>query len=315
MKKSLKFGVLYLLALALAASCSESSVPTVRSNAGTAASKSGGDLLYVGITHGVLILTYPEYKHVANLPTEEEWPTVCSDAKSGKVFVPDTYQIPEYAHGGTAPIGMLKAPAGYASLLGCSINPKNGDLAVVSYQYPRNGGVLLVYAQGRAFPAIYRDSAMLEPYYSAYDPNGNLFVMGYGLKGQRSVVPIFDELPAGSASLMHVRLDAYVSYPKKVQWDGKYVTLTNGKIVSRVRISGSHGYIVNTTILNGDNEFAAGITWIEGATILAPHGGDFTRHIGAWSYPAGGNANKVFPNIIKGDKNVLSDIAISHAPH
>jgi hypothetical protein len=82
-----------------------------------------------------------------------------------------------------------------------------------------------------------------------------------------------------------------------------------------VQISGSHGYIVNTTILNGDNEFAAGITWIEGGKIIAPHGGDFTRHLGIWPYPAGGNAVTVLPNAIKGTRYVLSDVALSRAPH
>jgi hypothetical protein len=236
MSLGIRHAVLLALASRALVACGGPSAPNVPAAASTtnASSKArSGDLLYVGVTHNVLILTYPEYRHVGRLATQEEWPTVCGDPKTGDVFVPDTQQISEYAHGGTTPIAVLKAPAGYGNLLGCDHNPTNRDLAVTSYQHPLDGGQLLIYQKGKAGPQIYDDPAVLAFYYCGYDPNGDLFLMGYGLKGQRSVVPILDELPVGSASLMHIVLDAYVFYPKKVQWYGGYLTLTNGKIVAR----------------------------------------------------------------------------------
>ncbi|MGA7201587.1 MAG: hypothetical protein WBX26_07145 [Candidatus Cybelea sp.] len=95
---------------------------------------SGSDLLYVA-NHkgGVYVLTYPQGQLIGelSLPYEPMSGGICSDS-DGNIFVPDEYEILEYAHGGTQPIATLSDDGGYGYPNGCAVDPSTGNLAVTN---------------------------------------------------------------------------------------------------------------------------------------------------------------------------------------
>ncbi len=313
MEHRLSNALAYWLAAPLLAACSAPANPVnptpVSPPAETAKTK--GELLYVGVNYGVNVFTYPRIKFVASLPSDESFPAVCSDPKTGHVFVSETQGLDEYEHGGTTAIETLAVPPGYTALQGCSIDPISGDVAVVAYEGYKGGG-LLIYHHGRGNPRTYSDPTVHAYYYCSYDNRGNVFVLAYGV-GSPSVYPVFTELPKGAGSFRDLTLSGYLQYPKKVQWDGKHLALTLSGAVYQVDVSGSNAKIVGSTRMFGDNMWAAGITWIAHGTVIAGHGDAFARRLGVWPYPAGGYPLRVTPHVTA--KNVvLSDVNLSEPP-
>jgi hypothetical protein len=313
MKQRLIIAVAYLFGGSVLAACDApagSLAPAaIAAPAKTAATK--GAFLYVAVNYGVNIFTYPSVKLVASLSNDESFPRVCSDPKTGHVFVSQTAELDEYERGGTTVIGKLEAPPGYTSLQGCSIDPISGDLAVVAYDGYKGGG-LLVYPHARGTPRAYSDPTVHAYYYCSYDDSGNVFVLGYGV-GSQNVFLVFTELRNGRNAFRDLRLNEDVGFPEKIQWDGKHIAINIGAVIYRVTISGSNAKVAGFTRLLRDPMGAGGISWIAGDTVLGAYGGDFAVRLGVWPYPAGGGPTRITPPVTT-ENNLLSDINLSEPP-
>jgi hypothetical protein len=156
---------------------------------------------------------------------------------------------------------------------------------------------------------VYSDPTIHAYYYCSYDASGNLFVLGYGV-GNTYITSVLTELSKGGKALRDITLSAFIGYPQKLQWDGKYMALNEGGTIYQVHVVGSNGQIVGTTRLLGDTEPYGGTVWIAGATVLGPHGGEGGRRVGIWNYPAGGNPVRVTPRV-GGKHTIISDINLS----
>lgn len=279
-------------------------VPASRSAAGIR----NKALLYVATDYGtttVNIFTYPEGRLVGSLTSDMSFARVCSDPKTGHVFVSQNYGLDEYQRGETTKITTLAAPPGYTQLLGCSIDPLSGDVAAVTYE---SKGGLLIYPHGTGTPRVYSDPSVHAYYYCSYDDSGDIFILGYGV-GTEYITSVFSELPKGGKSFRDISMP-FVGYPQKLQWDGKDMALNEGGTIYQMQVSGSIGTIVGTTRLLGDTEPAGGTVWIAGDTVLGPYGGANARRVGTWNYPAGGDSIEVTRNV--GRRNsVISDINLS----
>jgi hypothetical protein len=255
----------------------------------------GEELLYVsdGTFGNVYAFSYPGGKLVGELTHLQTPEGVCHD-KAGNVYVviAGSATISEYAHGGSEPIKTLNDSSG--TPLGCAIDRRSGDLAVVN-QAGLSGGSgspnVVIYKRARGQPATYSDKRASALYFCAYDDAGNLFVDGASSAGGSGVLL---ELPKGQAKFAGVALDKSVNPLGGVQWDGRYLDVgdrsgSNGHAdVYRLLISSGKGKKVYATPLDGDNDLVS--FWIEGRTIV---GGDLVAgSVMYWRYPRGGSATK-----------------------
>ena len=141
----------------------------------------GSDLLYVSdtVTSNVYVFFLSKGRTVQTLTGFTDPAGECVDS-NGDVFIANTggSNILEYAHGGTAPIAVLKDP-GYFPV-GCSIDPTSGNLAVTNLSTSSSTkGDVVIYksAKGRA-RGHYTDPAFNEMVLCGYDDAGNLFLDG-----------------------------------------------------------------------------------------------------------------------------------------
>jgi hypothetical protein len=113
------------------------------------------------------------------------------------------------------------------------------------------------------------------------------------------------ELPKGSSSFEAIKINQSIGYPGSVQWDGKHVTVDDGKgspraanVIWRFAIRGTRGKYVGSTPLE-DGGFASlkPFTWIFGSRVIAINltGCAITCGYDApiYDYPAGGSATKL----------------------
>jgi hypothetical protein len=157
-----------------------------------------------------------------------------------------------------------------------------------------------------------RDPAINTYGLCGYDDHGNLFLDGVGSAN------IFAELPKGSSTFVNFVLDGKFDAFGSVQWDGKYVTLSNPSAltIDRLKISKSSLKVVGTTHVNGwHNSYSCHWpyiqTWLEGNTFLAQSSA--RADLGLWPYPQGGNAREIIGPFKSGAINIYG-IAVSLGP-
>ncbi|HEX3456358.1 MAG TPA: hypothetical protein VHR97_00240, partial [Candidatus Baltobacteraceae bacterium] len=190
----------------------------------------------------------------------------------------------EFAHGGTKRLATLKNTQA-RNLLGCSVDPTSGDLAVTELG-PASGGAVWVYANAKGTPKKYAPSFLNSPYFLSYDGAGNLFVDGLDNNG----VFAFGELASGSSSVKSISVPN-VTFPGGVQWDGANVAIGDQfyqnhhqSAIYQVTVSGSTGSVVGTTPLTGSCDVLQ--FGLSGSSVIAPD--DCLNNAGFYSYPAGG---------------------------
>jgi hypothetical protein len=243
---------------------------------------SGSDLLYVAGYGGILsVISYPQGQLVGevDLPVGENSGGICSDA-NGDIFVPDWYEIVEYAHGGTQPIAMLSDDGGEP--MSCAVDPTTGNLAVTNDSNPYQGNVA-IYADAQGDPTYYSDSNLYQPEFCGYDNQGNLFV---------NAGHAFAELLSRAENFTDITLPHGVG-GGQVQWDGKHITVASYKAytIYRIQISGYAGKVIGRTHLKGHGDRTPPQSWIQGSTVIAPIGfGRADDRVGFWNYPRGGKA-------------------------
>lgn len=250
------------------------------------------ELLYVSDldTDDVDVFAYPKTKLVGTLTGFDAPYGLCSD-KNGDVFVAqlDGFNVVEYAHGGKSPINTLSV-SGYP--IGCSVDPKTGNLAVATYDGVSAPGGVFVFQHAGGNPKEYNAPNMY--YYNppAYDDHGNLFVETEELSsGGTHVV----ELPRGSGTFKSLYLNVTINFPGGVQWDGKYVALddqlfgtTGGSGIYRIQVKGDVGTVVSEFALPGSCGSPDVLQpWIQGSNIIAPDVA--CKNVGIDKYPSGVN--------------------------
>lgn len=288
------------VAIAMLVGCGGSQLPAANENPATERSwvsqaAKSGELLYVSDTNGhVYVYSYPAGVRVGELTGFKGSEGLCSDS-GGNVYVIDTPAVAVYkfAHGGTKPLEELHTLGYYPQ--GCAVDPTTGDLAVADYAgNPSLGpGAVTIFKKGKGVGTSYQALGLNEYFFCGYDPEGNLYVDGTnGATSQAELA----ELPQGSTSFTNITLDKNVgAYPLGVQWDGKYVALQGStRALYRIRVHGSTGSVVQTTLFKGDRSDLVAEFWIAGRTILIPYGNGrrVVRKVGVWAYPAGGEATK-----------------------
>lgn len=270
----------------------------------------GSDLLYAANGQmskhhlsSVLVFAYPSGRLVGTLTRFEEPSGECVDA-SGDVFITNQSlgTVKEYAHGGTSPIEILIFTG---PVLGCSIDPTTGNLAVAS----SDAGLLIW--QGAKYGPIDYFVPGYHFAYCGYDANGNLFADALSKSGKFSLL----ELPQGGVSVSVISVDKNLgNHPGQVQFDGTYVTVEDSDAaglgaIYRLAVSGSSAKVVGQSTFAGVGK-RFGISWIAKGGVLIPYASALDR-IGLWNYPAGGKEIKSFGGTAK--HPVFRAVALSPA--
>jgi hypothetical protein len=255
-----------------------------------------GALLYVSVIGtDVYVFSYPKGALVGTLTGLTNPDGECVD-KVGDVWITleGTSQIVEFAHGGTAPIATLNDPG--QSPVDCSVNMRNGDLAVANIAtISQGGGSLSIYKKARGNPTTV--PAFAQTFALGYaniglmssPQKGNVFLDGLSASGGFS----YGILPKGQSGIGGLDLKVGISYPGGIQWDGKYVAVGDAK--GAVIYQTSLTDIIGSTPLIG--AFEVFHFFIKGKTVVAA---DVGRQLGAvefYNYPAGGSALKTITGL------------------
>jgi DNA-binding beta-propeller fold protein YncE len=268
----------------------------------------GGTLLYVSNANNgtVSVFTYPQGALVQTLTGFKEPYGLCTN-KAGDVWIVDdeTAEITEYAHGGTSAKATLSDSGEYPA--GCSVDPTTGNLAVANYETDNKGdGSVSVYRKAKGKPALFTDQAISRAWFCSYDDKGNLFVDGYSIGTTGFQLA---ELPKGASDFTNISLNQTIEVPGGVQWDGKYVEVSdeNGPgtgVVYQFSISGSTGTKVTTTTMTDSQNVHQ--FWIDAKRnrIVVPSASLST--VGYWHFPKSGSPTKTISGL-----NIPEAVAIS----
>jgi hypothetical protein len=156
----------------------------------------------------------------------------------------------------------------------------SGDLAVGNY----DGGQVYIFKDASGTPTIYR-TPLDEEFFDGYDPNGNLFADGF--TGDRSGFELV-ELPKGSSTFKTITTSNVVNFPGSVQWDGKYLAVTDqtADAIYEYTVSGTTATLEGTVSLSGASDCAQ--TWIAKGVVFCGDAGNNDGEV--YKYPAGGSA-------------------------
>ncbi|HZV76529.1 MAG TPA: hypothetical protein VFF63_02080 [Candidatus Babeliales bacterium] len=253
-----------------------------------------GNLLYVSDagTFDVRVYRYPSLAPAGTLTGFDRPEGLCSDGR-GNVWVTNTlsYDILEFAHGGTSPVATLVDPVGYPA--GCAVDSSSGNLAVTNlYDFSGTGSVI-VYHNAGGTPTPYANSAFYEYYFDGYDGKGNLYVDGRTISGAYVIAV----LARGSSSLSLVSVTGGTIYfPGTVATHGSTLVLGDQQCKNSATsclyatsVSGKTARITATIPLATACDVAQ--AWV-GPSAVA--GGDYEycgsgkSGVDIWRYPAGG---------------------------
>ncbi|MFY9720754.1 MAG: hypothetical protein WAK16_14030 [Candidatus Cybelea sp.] len=263
-------------------------------------------LLYVSDqdTDDVDIYSYPNGKLVGTLTGFATPYGQCTD-KAGDVFVTqfEASNVLEYAHGGIKPIKTLEISG--ESPIGCSVDPRNGNLAVAAYE----SGGMFVFSHATGTPKEYSAPGMNYYFPPAYDSQGNLFVEAEA--NSSSGTHVF-ELPHGRSKFKGLFLNVTINFPGGVQWDGTHVDLddqlfnsSGGSGIYQVQVTGTLGTMTNEFTLPGSCGYSDVVQpWVQGAKIVGADtycgtigidylpGGQNEKYLSGTQYPIGATVSQ-----------------------
>lgn len=257
------------------------------------AASSSSKLLYVSdlTTFYVDVYAFPSLVQVGKLTGLLEPQGECTDG-AGDVWIASTqsYEIVEYAHGGTTPIAKLTDPVGYP--VGCAIDPVTGDLAVTNQKDFSGPASVLVYRHARGTPLSYAAPAQYYDYFAAYDRAGDLYVSGTSAKHDYVLAVLRHGLHAMSALSV---TGGKLYLPGTVAWRGTTLVLGDQRCGDRAAsclyqasVSGATVRIRHVTHLLGACDVAQ--AWVGGTqTAGGAYACDYRPStVALWAYPAGG---------------------------
>lgn len=125
---------------------------------------------------------------------------------------------------------------------------------------------------------------LVEAFYDGYDDNGNLFADGFNASGAFGLI----EQSHGSHTPETITTSNTVLFPGAVQWDGKYLTVTDQEAhaIYQYTVRGTQATLKGTVSLTGSSDCAQ--TWIGShGLVFCPDGGNIDGEV--YKYPAGGS--------------------------
>lgn len=257
------------------------SLPDIAGHSAMPRAKSS-DLLYVSDlgANAVDFYTYPQGKPVGSFTGFGSVAGLCAN-KTGNVFVVDEAgPVQMYAHGATSPKRKLTTSG---APYGCAVDSVTGDLALTqlsSYSY----GAIAIYPKAKGTPRIVHDKTVDATWFCGYDNKGNLFIDAWDRYGKNELL----ELAKGGKAFKKFDLPKNFQNPGGVQWDGKYVAVSNRGAGSILRMTET-GHVAATVKLKDGADVEQ--FWIQGSTIVGPNDvGSGT--VPFWHYPSGGASTK-----------------------
>jgi hypothetical protein len=252
-------------------------------------------LLYVSDlgSYTVRVYDFPSLKPAGKLTGFTAPQGLCNGAH-GSIWVTNTltYQIFEFAHGGSTPIARLSDPVGLP--VGCAFDATSGNLAVANLDDFSGVGSVVVYRHARGAPSVYGNASQTSNYFAGYDGKGNLYVSGWSATNAYAL----EVLPHGGNALAPLKIaGGTIHYPGTVAWHGSTLVLGDQKCKNastsclyEAAVSGRTARISGTIPLDGTCDVAE--AWI-GVSEIA--GGDNEANcryghsiVDIWPYPAGG---------------------------
>lgn len=268
-----------------------------------------GDLIYVSGCSAIQVFSYPSGEPVGWANGYLYCPQgICAD-KAGDVWTANMggRSLIEYRHGGSTPIKTLR-DAGYP--VDCSVDSRTGNLAVSNlFSASNKAGNVVVYAHASGPRTAYVVPGIAEPYFVAYDGEGNLFVDGQPvLFGSRSFALAELRKSARAFKLVTLPRSIEANYPGDIQWDGTYLALgpagTSAYTIYRLEVEQDKAIVKGAVQLTR----VVGFFWIQGSKVTVVN--DIGNDAGIWKYPAGGKPIKSFTT----DVGENSGVTVSLGP-
>jgi hypothetical protein len=251
------------------------------------AAKAADFLIYFADWQGVSVYDYNSQALVGQLAIEGA-NTLCSD-KAGNIWVDASNrngsQMLKYARGGTQPVAELFSypPAG------CAVDPKSGDLAVVTSGDPRGNQNLEIYSHAQGLPHTYSYAALRFWSYCAYDNQGNILIQGTVWNRHTGGYIAYAELPSGQDSLIPVNISTTDAEAAGVQWDGAYFLIGyNGdNVMHRYAVhDGTATEISQVHLAAGQSQLNG--FWLHHNLLIADVVSGFSNYtVAGFPYPAG----------------------------
>jgi hypothetical protein len=161
----------------------------------------------------------------------------------------------------------------------------SGDLAVgILSASGAGGGDVVIFKNASGSGTAYT-TPLDEEFFDGYDNQGNLFADGF--TGDRSGFALV-ELPKGSTKFETITTSNTVGFPGSVQWDGKYLDVTDQypNAMYQYTVSGTTATLKGTVLLSGASDCAQ--TWIATGVVYCGDAGNGDGEV--FKYPAGGSA-------------------------
>lgn len=297
------------------------------------AAKNVKELLYISgaVTNTVYVYDYKTKTLVGELTGFDQPSGQCVDAK-GDIWITDwqSFEVSEYAHGGTSPIAVLKMEN---LQTGCSIDPTTGDLAVSNAD-----GLLDIWKKARGRPKEFASRACPVFWAPGYDNHGNLFVesaeSGFGA--------YVCGLPHGGRSLQVVPFNQTINYGAGAMWDGKYMTFGDQLFNGPYDAQGGPAPLEISGVYRAAENASGGLTLVGAApgsgstrlydslcgasdvagffivgtkntpvnvqegTVLIGSNNSCSKEVDLWAYPAAGT-----PSVMHPDDDVPSGVSVS----
>lgn len=281
------------------------------------ATSSGDNLLYVATSDGVLVRYFSTGKPILTLEPQKFADFACQDQSLGYVYIDAVEQFYEYTFGGRKPAAKSRSK-GLLYSEGCAVDPVARGIATTWNDTSTSGsgsGWVAVYKSIRGHAKRYSIPGFGLYEYCGYDNQGNLFVDGYSDNNAF----VFAELPRGSTQFKPISVEATLKNAGVVQWDGSYLTVEDRSTpprIYRLQISGSTAHVAGTVTLRPPSGTLSGVlTWIQGGTVVAPLGTNYSYHaVGYWKYPAGGKPYHVVRHLTSGTMDQILDAIIVSPP-
>ena len=222
---------------------------------------------------------------------------LCVDNRNN-VYVDNTggENVLEYAYGATSPSASWNDSGEYP--VGCSIDPTDGTtLAISDIFSPTTGqGAATICSSPSSCTTYVEPGGLLECYFIAYVPNGDLYVVGFDSSGVGMAY-----LPHGSTTWQPATIEgSSIVFPGQLQYAGGYLVVgdqsgSSGTTLYRCTPSGS---VVDcnggSTVLSGTTDV---VQWFIKRGVAGVTGADnSSKTESTWAYPAGGSMrpNKTF---------------------
>jgi hypothetical protein len=256
-------------------------INTAKSYMGPDAKKAGQFLYVTDAGAGdVQVYAWPKPKNpVGTLTGFSEPQGACADTK-GNVWITSTTAaaILEFKGGATSPTTTLNTTG---LPVGCSVDPKTGNLAVTNILSKSYGqGSVDVFAGAKGTPKNYSNSGLFKAFFTGYDNKGVLWVSGLS----SGYAPVYASLSAkGKFKLGAI---SGIEFPGTTQFDGK--TMVTGDQDTSTLYQVKKFKSTGTVVFTGASDIVQG--WIEGSSFIGPDAGNL--NVGIYKYPQGGAATQ-----------------------